>query len=228
MLLRVRQQNASEDIEAYADNLLELAENAYPDGDYRFKEELAKDHFSESVRCSDGFREQLFMKQADSLAAAVRLVRQLQSARTASRNSTLSTPARPQLNFVEGGEDFSDVAELRSLMVSTQDLKGWNNNDLNAADVPHGHSPSFNVIVVKIMAITPEIALMLREKDRGDCHGSISPLESSKDPKCFYWESVEERQFVCSQWTWCLRFWSDQSRSDFNSTRYWHHLQCTQ
>jgi len=85
------------------------------------------------------------MKQADSLAAAVRLVRQLQSARTASRNSTLSKPARPQLNFVEGGEDFSDVAELRNLMVSTQDLKGWNNNDLNAADVPHGHSPAFNV-----------------------------------------------------------------------------------
>jgi len=38
MLLRARQQNASEDIEAYADSLLELAENAYPDGDYRFKE----------------------------------------------------------------------------------------------------------------------------------------------------------------------------------------------
>jgi len=53
MLLRARQQNASEDIEAYADNLLELAENAYPDADYHFKEELARDCLLEGVRCSD-------------------------------------------------------------------------------------------------------------------------------------------------------------------------------
>ena len=45
ILLRARQQNASEDIEADADNLLELAENAYPDADYCFKEELEKDRF---------------------------------------------------------------------------------------------------------------------------------------------------------------------------------------
>jgi len=99
MLLRARQQNASEDIKAYADNLLKLAENAYPDANYRFKEELAKDGFLEGVRCSDGCLEQLFMKQPGSLAAAVRLVRQLESARTASRNSTLSKPARPQLKL---------------------------------------------------------------------------------------------------------------------------------
>ena len=58
MILRARQQNASEDIEADADNLLELAENAYPDADNRFKEELEKDRFLEGVRCSDGCREQ--------------------------------------------------------------------------------------------------------------------------------------------------------------------------
>ena len=43
LLLRARQQNSNEDVEMYADNLLELAENAYPDADYRFKEEIAKD-----------------------------------------------------------------------------------------------------------------------------------------------------------------------------------------
>jgi len=84
---------------AYAEKLLELAENAYSDAAYRFKE-LAKDRFLKEVpvRCSDGCREQLFMKQPDSLAVAVHLVPQLESARTASRNSTLSKPARPQLN----------------------------------------------------------------------------------------------------------------------------------
>ena len=74
LLLRARQQNSNEDVEMYADNLLELAENAYPDADYRFKEEIAKDRFLEGVRCSDGCREQLFIKQPDSLSAAVRLV----------------------------------------------------------------------------------------------------------------------------------------------------------
>ena len=58
----------------YADNLLELAENAYPDADYRSKEEIAKDRFWEGVCCSDGCREQLFIKQTGSLSAAVRLV----------------------------------------------------------------------------------------------------------------------------------------------------------
>ena len=43
LLLRARQQHSNEDVEMYADNLLELAENAYPDADYRFKEEIAKD-----------------------------------------------------------------------------------------------------------------------------------------------------------------------------------------
>ena len=100
MLLRARQQNGSEDIGAYVDNLLELEENAYPDADYRFKEELAKDRFLEGVHCSDRCREQLFMKQPDSLAAAVRLVRQLESARTASRNPAPPKLSRPQLNLV--------------------------------------------------------------------------------------------------------------------------------
>lgn len=61
-----------------ADNLLQLAENAYPDADYRFKEEIAKDRFLNGVRCSDGCREQLAIKQPDRLSAAVRLVRQLE------------------------------------------------------------------------------------------------------------------------------------------------------
>ena len=106
----------------YADNLLELAENANPDADYRFKEELAKDRFLERVRCSDGCREQLFIKQLDSLYAAVCLVRQLETARVASRSSAENKPVRPQVNVVEESENGPEVAELKSLMVSINSL----------------------------------------------------------------------------------------------------------
>lgn len=47
----------------YANNLLELAEIAYPDANYHVKEETAKDQFLEGAQCSDGCREQLFIKQ---------------------------------------------------------------------------------------------------------------------------------------------------------------------
>ena len=87
--------------------------------------------------CSDGRRKQLFMKQPDSLAVAVRLVPQLESARTASRNSTLSKPARLQLNKSRVMELFLMLQSLRTwLSPSTQGLKGWNNNN------PHGRHSS--------------------------------------------------------------------------------------
>lgn len=117
LLLRARQQDSNEDFEMYTDNLLELAENAYPDADYRFKEEIAKDRFLEGVRCSDGCREQLFIKQPESLSAAVRLVRQLESARVASRNSAENKPPRPQLNVMEENNTL-EVSELKGLMAS--------------------------------------------------------------------------------------------------------------
>ena len=69
-----------------ADNLLDLTQNAYLDAGYCFKEEMAKDRFLEGVCCSDGCQEQLFIKQPDSLSAAVRLVRQLEIAHVASQN----------------------------------------------------------------------------------------------------------------------------------------------
>ena len=125
LLLKTRQQSPNEDVEMYADNLLELAENAYPDAVLTFKQEIAKDRFHEGVRCSDGIREQLYVKQPNNLTAAVRLVRQLESARLASRSSTVngekqgSVNAQPkqivQLNAVSGGE--SEIQELKNLML---------------------------------------------------------------------------------------------------------------
>ena len=58
------------------------------------------------------------MKQPDSLAVAVCLVPQLESACTALGNSRLPKPAQPQLNLFGSDEDFFDVAELKNLMVS--------------------------------------------------------------------------------------------------------------
>ena len=106
----------------YTDNLLELAENAYPDADYRFKEEMAKHRFLEGVRCSDGCCEQLFNKQPNNLSTAVRLVQQLESARVASRNSAEYKPPQSQLNVVEESENVLKVSELKSLMASINSL----------------------------------------------------------------------------------------------------------
>ena len=44
-LLRAPQQNTKENINTYADNLVELDGNAHPDADPRFNEEIAKKSF---------------------------------------------------------------------------------------------------------------------------------------------------------------------------------------
>ena len=115
LLLRNRCQKANDDAETYADNLIELAENAYPGADYQFKDEMAKDCFLDGVRCSEGIREQLFVKQPKTLPEAVRLVRQLESARTASRCQSKQNPSKGYINLVSGG--VSDVEELKQLML---------------------------------------------------------------------------------------------------------------
>ncbi len=43
LILQARQQNSNENVEVCVDNLLEPAENANPDPDFCFKEEIAKD-----------------------------------------------------------------------------------------------------------------------------------------------------------------------------------------
>ena len=58
--LRARLQKPNEDIEAYADCLMELAENAYLDTDYSFKVELARDQFVQGVAISEEMRERVY------------------------------------------------------------------------------------------------------------------------------------------------------------------------
>lgn len=127
LCLKARQQKPNEDLETYADNLLELAENAYPDADFSFKEELAKDRFLEGVRCGDGLREQLFISQPQTLSEAVRLTRQLESARAAARSSNGEKPrsamdsgvqkSREQINVVNEASKGGEMEELKSLVM---------------------------------------------------------------------------------------------------------------
>ena len=64
--LRARCQRPNEDFEAFADNSMELVENAYPEAAYSFKVELARDQFIQGVAISDDLREKVFMSQPAS------------------------------------------------------------------------------------------------------------------------------------------------------------------
>lgn len=119
LLLKNRQQKPNEDVETYADNLLDLAENAYPSAEYEFKEEVAKDCFLDGVCCDATIREQLFVKQPKSLSEAVRHIRQLESARMASRNVSSNSKLTPNKagHVSQVSEKTSEIDDLKSLLV---------------------------------------------------------------------------------------------------------------
>ena len=98
--LRARCQKPSEDMESYGDSLMDLAENAYPKAAYSLKVELAD------------LRERLFMRQPGSLTEAIRVVRQLDSARKACKPSGRNK----SLNAVASSTaDQKITAEIRKL-----------------------------------------------------------------------------------------------------------------
>ena len=101
--LRARSQRANEDFEAFADNLMELVENAYPEAAYSFKVVLRRDQFIQGVAISDDLRKKVFMSEPASLVEAVRVVRRLESARKACQ----SVPS------VEKKKSFSAVSAQR-------------------------------------------------------------------------------------------------------------------
>ena len=57
LLLRARKQKSTEDLDCFADELLELADNAYPDASLDFRTELARDQFLDGVAVVDDIRE---------------------------------------------------------------------------------------------------------------------------------------------------------------------------
>lgn len=81
--LQARCQRPNESFEGFAENVMELVENAYPEAVYSFKVELARDQFIQGVAISDDLREKVFISQPGSLVKAVRVVRRLESARKA-------------------------------------------------------------------------------------------------------------------------------------------------
>ena len=117
--LRARRQKAGEDFDTFADILVDLAENAYPDADYAFKEELARDQFIQGVAVSDDIREKMFMSQPGSIADAVRLVRRLESARKAFQAPGVQEKKKVanSINSVSEDRMSKEMKELKDLVL---------------------------------------------------------------------------------------------------------------
>ena len=114
-LFRARKQKSTEGFESFSDSLLELAENAYPDASLEFRAEIARDQFLEGVSTSDEIREKLFMHQPETLDDAVKMTRQLESARRASSNVKPPPPkGTPQCYTLSANS--SEFRELKELI----------------------------------------------------------------------------------------------------------------
>jgi len=111
--LRSRRQRSNEDIDSFADALLEIVENAYPEAEYSFKVELARDQFIQGVEICDDVRERVFISQPETLADAVRTVHRIESARKACKSSQPVSKAR--VNAVAPASDDKTSAEIREL-----------------------------------------------------------------------------------------------------------------
>ena len=118
--LRARCQKPNEDFDGFADSLMELVENAYPEAAYSFKVELARDQFLQGVAISDDIRERVFMSQPSSLVEAVRVVRQLESARKACRAAP-AVEKKKSVNVIGASADSekisSEIRELKELVL---------------------------------------------------------------------------------------------------------------
>lgn len=118
--LRSRYQKPGEDFESFADALLELVENAYPEAVFDFKVELARDRFLQGITVSDETREKLFISQPKTLSESVRVVRQIESARKASQSckTPSATPRmKAQCHAVSEDKLSSELKEMKELMM---------------------------------------------------------------------------------------------------------------
>ena len=107
--LRARCHRPKEDFEGFADNVMELVENAYPGAVYSFKVELARDKFIQGVTLNDDLRENVFMSQPESLVEAVGVVRRLESARKACQ-AVESAEKKKSVNAVSGSVESENVS----------------------------------------------------------------------------------------------------------------------
>ena len=127
LLLHSRKQKPTKDLECFSDELLELADHAYPDASLALCTELARDQFLEGVNVVDEIREKLFMQQPSTLNDALKMTRQLESARRASSIAKAQTPMKPQPrpqlcnNVSASTSDMSELKELISAMSKRMD-----------------------------------------------------------------------------------------------------------
>ena len=114
-MFRSRKQKSTEDLECFADELLELADNAYPDAPQEFRTELARDQFLEGVKVVDDIREKLFMQQPQTLSDAIKMTRQLESACRVSSSAKTQPPGpakpRPQAQCHAMSASSSDISQ---------------------------------------------------------------------------------------------------------------------
>ena len=103
--LRVRCQKPSEEMESYGDSMMDLAENAYPEAAYSFKVELAD------------LRERLSMRQPGSLTEAIRVVRQLDSARKACKPSGRNKSLNAVASSTADQKITAEIRELKELVL---------------------------------------------------------------------------------------------------------------
>ena len=116
--LRARCQRPNEDFEGFANNVMELVENAYPEAVYSFKVELARDQFIQGVTLSDDLQEKVLMSQPELPVEAV--VRRLESARKACQ-AVPSAEKEKSVNAVNGSAESekvsSEIRELKELVL---------------------------------------------------------------------------------------------------------------
>ena len=115
--LRARCQKPSEDMESYGDALMELAESAYPEAAHSFEVELARDQFIQGLWISDDLRERLFMSQPGSLTEAIRVVRQLESARKACKPSGKNKSLNAVAISTAEQKISAEIRELKELIL---------------------------------------------------------------------------------------------------------------
>ena len=116
--LRARCQRPNEDLEGFANNVMELVENAYPEAVYSFKVELARDQFIQGVTLTDDLQVKVLMSQSELLVEAV--VRRLESARKACQ-AVPSAEKKKSVNTVNGSAESekvsSEICELKELVL---------------------------------------------------------------------------------------------------------------
>ena len=121
-MFRSRKQKSTKDLECFANDLLELVDNAYPNASREFRTELARDQFLEGVKVVDDIREKLFMQQPQTLSDAIKMTRQLESARRASSSAKTQPPGpakpQPQVQCHAMSASCSDFSQLKELITT--------------------------------------------------------------------------------------------------------------